>query len=225
MHYGKIYPENRNERNDGLEHGISHPIGRGDRSGCLRLLLQLRKHIDLRSPLPNTESMTRLPASPHMPTPDNTLNHEQFQVAVAEATRHFSLIRKKYPELKGYLVLSLLGEQTKINSSPKEVLSEFPSLVANNEAKTRMLRFLEAAHPKDETQSARERWQQQFQELSMELGYVGICQVAICFKDLKYDLIWKLQADELVDRDLTPQTKASIKIVLGTISHFSRTGG
>jgi len=36
--------------------------------------------------------------------------------------------------------------------------------------------------------------------------------------NLEYDLIWKLQTDELVDRELTPQTKASIRIVLGTVS-------
>jgi hypothetical protein len=36
-------------------------------------------------------------------------------------------------------------------------------------------------------------------------------------------LVWKLQADELVDRNLTPQTKASIRIVLGTLAHFERT--
>ncbi|NLX23330.1 MAG: hypothetical protein GXY55_16890 [Phycisphaerae bacterium] len=35
---------------------------------------------------------------------------------------------------------------------------------------------------------------------------------------MDYELIWKLQTDELVDRNLTPQTKASIRIVLGTVA-------
>ena len=44
-----------------------------------------------------------------------------------------------------------------------------------------------------------------------------------CSDDLKFDLVWKLQVDDLVDRDLTPQTKASICIVLGTLAQFERT--
>jgi hypothetical protein len=45
--------------------------------------------------------------------------------------------------------------------------------------------------------------------------------VEIRFNDLTYDLVWKLQKDDLVDRDLTPQTKASICIVLGTLAQFA----
>ena len=40
------------------------------------------------------------------------------------------------------------------------------------------------------------------------------------FQSLDYELIWKLQIDELVDVCRTPQTKASIKIVLGTLWGF-----
>jgi hypothetical protein len=43
-------------------------------------------------------------------------------------------------------------------------------------------------------------------------------QVEIRFDSLNYELIHVLQTDELVDRQLTPQTRASIRIVLGTLS-------
>ncbi len=39
---------------------------------------------------------------------------------------------------------------------------------------------------------------------------------------VSYCLMCKLQVDQLVDRQLTPQTKASIRIVLGTVDHFAR---
>lgn len=55
--------------------------------------------------------------------------HNQVQIAVAAAKRQFDLIRKKYPDLQAYLVLSLPGGQTEVGSSPKEILKEFPSMV------------------------------------------------------------------------------------------------
>lgn len=56
--------------------------------------------------------------------------------------------------------------------------------------------------------------------MSQDIKILGDIQVELRFHTLNYELIWKLQSDELVDRVLTPQTRASIRIVLGTISHF-----
>lgn len=53
------------------------------------------------------------------------------------------------------------------------------------------------------------------------LKFDGSVQVELRFHDLDYDLIWKLQSDDLVDRELTLRTRASIRIVLGTVSRFS----
>jgi hypothetical protein len=36
-----------------------------------------------------------------------------------------------------------------------------------------------------------------------------------------HELIRQLQSDEMVDRELTPQTRASIRIVLGSLSSFT----
>jgi len=57
-------------------------------------------------------------------------------------------------------------------------------------------------------------------QLVHKLKYDEKCQIEIRFLDLKYDLVWKLQADDLIDRNLTPQTKASIRIVLGTLAQL-----
>jgi len=156
-----------------------------------------------------------------MNAPCNTLNYGQLQVSVANAIRQFSLIRKKYPDLKASLVLSLLGDQTKIDSSLKDILNEFPALVVDDKAKTRMLRFLNESLPAKLSEGQKKQWLEQLQELTDALKFDGNVQVDLCFQNLNYDLIWKLQSDDLVDRDLTPQTKASIRIVLGTISHFA----
>jgi len=159
--------------------------------------------------------------APQPKIPNHVLNHDQFQVAVAAANRQFLLIRKKYPTLKAYLDLSLLGEQTRINSSVKEILSNYPTLIIDDSAKADLLEFLKIPEPKKATPAEKKRLQERFQELAIELKYDAKCQVDMGFIDLNYDLVWQLQADDLVDRNLTPQTKASIRIVLGTIACFS----
>ncbi len=164
--------------------------------------------------------MNHLPTSTEAKIPDHALNHEKFQVAVAGAIRHFSLIREKYPDLKASLVLSWLGEQTKIDSSTKEILSEFPALVVDDNAKARMLSFLKKTIPEKPSEAQKKQWRERLQELAEDLKFDGNVQVDLLFHNLNYELIWKLQADDLVDRDLTPQTKASIRIVLGTIHSF-----
>jgi hypothetical protein len=156
-----------------------------------------------------------------MQTPVNTLTYDQFQVSLANASQQFSLLRKKYPELKAYLVLSLLGKQINLDLSPKDILSAFPTMVVDDEAKSHMLSFLKKPLKNDASEAEKERWKKQAHELSLNLKYAGNIQFEMRFNSLNYDLIWKLQSDELVDRCLTPQTKASINIVLGTISHFA----
>jgi len=163
------------------------------------------------------------------------LKLDQLRVAVAAAKRHFDLIRKKHPDLDAklwngdpvsFLVLSLPGGQTGINSSPTQILREFPAMVVDDDAKTSALVLLSRIE-KSELQAATgpetERVREQLDRLASRLKYDEKCQVEIRFNDLKFDLVWKLQVDDLVDRDLTPQTKASICIVLGTLAQFERT--
>jgi hypothetical protein len=154
------------------------------------------------------------------------LNLEQLKAAVAAANRRFDLIRKKYPELKAYLVLSLPGGQTEIGSSPAQILKEFPAIVVDDSNKTAALDLqssLELLEWKDKNSPEIQKLKKQLDQIASRLKFDEKCQVEIRFHDLKYDLVWKLQADDLIDHSLTPQTKASIRIVLGTISQFERT--
>ncbi|MEI8290525.1 MAG: hypothetical protein WCH99_13725 [Verrucomicrobiota bacterium] len=141
-------------------------------------------------------------------------------MAVAAARRQFDLIRKQYAELKPCMVLSLPGGQTGIDSPPGQILAEFPGMVVADEAKAAALKLLEAieAEPAGGAQAAFLKGE--LNRIVAQLQYVDSCQVELRFSELKYPLIWRLQADEQVDRRLTPQTKASICIVLGTFGHL-----
>jgi len=154
------------------------------------------------------------------------LSFDQLQIAVAAAKRRFDLIRKKYPGLKAYLVMSLPSGQTGIDSAPTQILSEFPAMVVDDNDKTgalHLLSLIEKLERQAATGPETERVREQLDRLASRLKYDEKCQVEIRFNDLKFDLVWKLQVDDLVDRDLTPQTKASICIVLGTLAQCERT--
>ena len=170
------------------------------------------------------------------------LNHDQLLVAIAEAKRQFGLIQKKYPDLKAYLVLSRPGGQTGIDSGPTQILNEFPEMVGDGRAKTRSLEILYRLKKlqkediqddeADKVAKQKEQLRAQLDHLAPQLRYDENCQIEIRFKirlqttstSINYELIWKLQEDELVDRNLTPHTKASIRIVLGTLSQFLSKG-
>ena len=156
-----------------------------------------------------------------MTTDDLILDPDQFRSSVATAKDRFSRIRKKHPTLKGFLVISLAGGQTGIGSSAREILKEFPALVVDDEAKARIKSFLKTPEPKDASDTEKKRLKEQFEQLASALKYDGKCQIEIRFDAINYELVWQLQTDELVDRELTPQTKASIRIVLGTLAHFA----
>ena len=160
------------------------------------------------------------------------LNYEQLQVAVAAAKQQLSLILKKYPDLIPkkvdipqipYLVIALPGEQVWIDCTPKDILEKIPAMVIDSSAKMKTLTLLTSIkklESQDKADSDIKRLLNEFEELVTQLQYDGKYQVEIRFKYLAYEQIWELQVDDLVDRDLTPQGKASIRIVLGTLARF-----
>lgn len=160
------------------------------------------------------------------------MKYEQVQTAVVAAKRRFAQIHEKHPELKvrlptgapvAILVLSVPGGQAEIDSAPMQILTKFPAMVVESAAKTSALKLLSLKSAAPASPEAAQI-KQQLSTLLAQLDFDEKCQVEIRFNELRFDLVWKLQTDELVDRDLTPQTKASIRIVLGTLAQFSAMG-
>jgi hypothetical protein len=149
-----------------------------------------------------------------------TLDTDKFRIAVVAAKERFDLIRKKYPQLKCYLVLCIPGKQTGIGGSVLEILKELPALIVNDAAKSNLQNYIQNPPAKDASEKEKQKWQEEFDRLARGVSYDSGVRVEIRFDDLNYELIFQLQSDELVDRELTPQTRASIRIVLGTLSSF-----
>ncbi len=159
-------------------------------------------------------------ANPHLK--EHALTPEQFRSAVSAANQQFNLIRKKYPDLKAYLVVGLSGEQAKLDEPPLNMFKDFQGVVFNDAAKSEMIKFLKMPVNKEATKEEIKKREMRFLELAEQVKYNGNCRVEIRFHQLDYECVWKLQVDELVNRAMTPQTRASIRIVLGTVSDFAK---
>jgi hypothetical protein len=131
------------------------------------------------------------------------------------------MLKAKHPTLKGYLVLAIPGKQTGIGSGAKEILGDLPTLIVDDAAKAAFQQHLKSPPAKDAGEKAKKEWHEQLEELVAELDYDGGVRVELRFENLDYALIARLQSDELLDRELTPQTRASIRIVLGTLAAFA----
>ena len=150
------------------------------------------------------------------------LNFTQFNEALAAANRRFSLIREKYPVLRAYLVLSLRGEQAKVDVALVATIRDLPDLLIDGPPKTKMLDLVKKLKPEEASKAEQIQLNDEIHEISKRLEFAGNVQVELRFHDLNYELIWKLQADDLVDCKLTPQTRASIRVVLGSIYNFAQ---
>ena len=63
--------------------------------------------------------------------------------------------------------------------------------------------------------------ERQLTALEHAIGFRDAVQVELRFEALKCEQIFALQQHRLIDRERTPQTRASIRIVLGTLKGLS----
>ena len=152
------------------------------------------------------------------------LNYEQLQMAAHTASQHFKLIRQKYPAIKAYLVYSSTAGQAMLGSSPAQILDEFQAMISDDANKTKAQPLLERSKIDSLPSSEKMRVNEELAKIGRLFKFDSQSQVELRFSELNYQLIWQLQTDELVDRQLTPQTKASIRIVLGKVDQFTNAG-
>jgi formate dehydrogenase maturation protein FdhE len=150
--------------------------------------------------------------------PATALDLDQLEAAVAAARERFASLRAKHPQLRGYLVFCLPGKQAGITTSPSEILATLPAMVIDDAAKSALQAFLRNPPDKSASEKDKQIWNEQLHALTAGLRYRGDYRIEIRFDHLDYTLIARLQSDELVDRELTPLTRASIRIVLGTLA-------
>lgn len=153
---------------------------------------------------------------------------EALRLASGKAAKLAGDLRKEYPTLKPYLVLTIKGAYVNADSPLESMLREVPELFVSNDAKTAILKHLQKTAPAGLLKKGNEdklkrwvaAWKRKFEELSADLRLVPDSLFEIRFGHLDYEEIWRMQKDEQVDAVRTPRTKASIRIVLGSLADF-----
>lgn len=99
-------------------------------------------------------------------------------------------------------------------------MKELPAIVVDSPAKAEFKVLAKKLKDTDIPEGDKKKLTKQCEVLAKDFLYHSSAFVEIRFGNLDYDIIDQLRADELVNRDLTPKTKASIRIVLGTVASF-----
>ena len=153
---------------------------------------------------------------------EQPLSQQAFERARNLAKQRYVQLREKHPTLQAYLVLSSPIGQVAHETTIDDILKGFPEMILDGKAKEEFVRFSKSPKPKDPSPKKLEQWRRKNDELVSPLEIDGSVQVELRFIHLDYELIPQLQKDSLVDSQLTPQSRASIRIVLGTLSQLSR---
>jgi len=126
-------------------------------------------------------------------------------------------LKTRYPDLDAYLVYSSRLGQSNLGNKPEVLLKEFPEMFRDAPEKTKALQLLQDLK-KVEQNKGRDKKDKTLSQILSELALESSVQIELRFGQLNYALVAQLQRDSLVDRVLTPQTPASIRIVLGPLA-------
>lgn len=157
---------------------------------------------------------------------NNTMKIEELKIAAEKSNVIFKRLKMKYPNLDGYLVFSSRDGQCGLTINLVDISKSFPQMVVDCNYKMKGLQLwqkindIEAKNKQNVTQKSTEKLREQLEEIVKNLEVKEDTFVEIRFKSADLDLIFELQKDELISQKHTPQTKASIRIVLGTLGEL-----
>ena len=156
------------------------------------------------------------------------MNHSKLEIAVGRSNIIFKKLKTKYPDLDGYLVFASPHGQCKLTTDRIKMLDSFPQMIMDSKSKEKGLHLLEkisdmeSESKKDSGKhKSSEKLKLQLNEIVDDLEYKDDTFVEIRFNKGDLNLIFELKKDELISQEHTPQTKASIRVVLGILVELS----
>jgi len=144
----------------------------------------------------------------------------EFREVLSLSRLRFSELKAAYPRMRGYLVVSSATGQAEVTHGFETMLRGFSRLFRDGgekDAALGQIRNLERLRKNTEREPIHEA-EGALREMSDAMEVDGAGQIEIRFDHLDYSLIGALRGDPRIDQGLTPQTRASIRIVLGNIS-------
>ena len=157
------------------------------------------------------------------------MNYTKLEIATGRSNIIFKKLKAKHPELDGYLVFSSPYGQCRLTTDRTKILDLFPQMIVDGKQKENVLHLLEkiseieSEKKKDSgKQKSSEKFKLKLTEAIDDLEFKDDIFVEIRFNHVNLDQIFELKHDELISQEHTPQTKASIQVVLGTIGKLSK---
>ena len=153
--------------------------------------------------------MNAIPPAP-IPAADQTPHHiddlsvTQLMAAIERMEPSLKELKREYPTLKLYAVITHSGAYATVPDSLSSILPNIPEAFVDHEPKRIARALIKKKKPLP-------------QELVDALKIKPDCCLEIRFHHLDYPQIWRMQTDPRIDLTRTPQSKASIRIVLGVL--------
>lgn len=168
------------------------------------------------------------------------MNVEQLRLVVDKSETVTKEIRNNYPKLTCYPVFSYLAGQCDLTSDIREILRKFPDMLHDSEDKSnaaiiiREIAELEAKLKQaneiknatlrnnkiDSLTNDLQALMSELNQLTDRLDIRVNIFIELRFEQPILEEIFRLQSDPMVSQHYTPQTKASVRIVLGTVAEL-----
>ena len=162
------------------------------------------------------------------------MNPEELKITVLRVLDLFKMLRDKYPALAGDLVFSSPRGQCHLTTNVLVIFKTFPDMISDSPQKEKASGIVQSIvvlekERKNATADVKEKISEKIKKLTgevnplldfLELRDDTFVEIRFDAKKVNLPLIFELQKDELVSRVHTPQTKASIRIVLGTLRYL-----
>ncbi len=150
----------------------------------------------------------------------------RLQIAVKHADILFKKIMDKYDQLNGHLVLSSETDHYNISDDPTAILKSLPSLIEDSENKRFVSGLTEQISQLEKDKQAMSQTSlNKLAKLTHDLNTFKDTFVEIRFSKQNLEQIFAIQEDPLVSQEHTPQSRVSIRIVLGTLEELYQDSG
>ena len=161
------------------------------------------------------------------------MNDTELSIVAGKTNTLFKEIKEKYPNLAGYLVYSSTHGQCNLTTDLFEISKAFPVMIVESRQKEKALGLVQSIvsleKEKKDNMNAKETVTEKIKQLKnnflqmidkVELREDTFVEIRFDEKKVNLSLIDELRKDELVSQVHTPQSKASVRIVLGTIGEI-----
>jgi hypothetical protein len=190
--------------------------------------------------LPNRR---RISASQISAEREKRMKKEDLVTAIDQANITFKKLMVNYQDLKAYLVFSSLQGQCELTDDLVQILEEFPAMISESAFKDKGIKLFEAiqglkvnlkevyrANMRADIQQKIAKTTQLLKADLQKIEFQEDTFIEIRFKTdrsaliftIQLESIFTMQKDPLISQVHTPQSQASIRIVLGTLKDLAQ---